>query len=112
MSDRSLTDPHRRALGRPAPRVLTTQHRQWKAEAEETLCDISEMAYRWGITYAAARNRMVRLGLDTQAKRDDRHESWIVDLDRCGSVGAAAKHWGVSYPCAFYRARKVGWCGQ
>jgi len=91
----------------------TLAREQWDAEDRELFnndCDMSVAAFAKAkdISYTAAWQRVKRLGLGTQPRKEWQLEQWYEDLQKFGSIRATAKHWNISYPAAQHRAKACG----
>jgi hypothetical protein len=87
-------------------RALTKTTRAWLDDTK-TCSSITDLAQLWHLTESAARARLCYIGVVLPRKS----ATWAEDLDRAGSVSAAAKAWGVSYQTAYLRARRLHWQG-
>jgi hypothetical protein len=87
-------------------RALTKTTRAWLEDAK-TCSSIADLATLWQLTESATRARLCYIGVVLPRKS----ATWAEDLDRAGSISAAAKAWGVSYQTAYLRARRLHWQG-
>lgn len=92
---------------------VTLEREQWDTEDRELFeeCQMSVAAFAKAkdISYTAAWQRLKRLGLGTEARKEWLLDIWYEDLKRFGSIRATAKHWNISYPAAQHRAKVCGY---
>lgn len=83
-------------------RSIISDHRYHEAQ---DFRDLKHAAQTWGVTEQQAKTRLRYLGV----KLPTRRKEWLADLNRAGSISAAAESWEVTYATAYQRARACGW---